>query len=110
VSVIRGGTIHVIRCGCHQPWNQDKRCEDLTREVDYAIAAPIQAFGCWLKSWEEPDQRYRPPTYWVGGRCAAGCHMIEYRAPHELMDDFGYLDHLVYDVVQRLAIAHAGLK
>ncbi len=79
------------------------------KAAEYAQAAPIQIFGCWLKSWEEPDRWARFPSYWVGGRCAAGCHMIEYQINHEFMDDPGYLEHLACDAVQRIALAHAGL-
>ena len=72
------------------------------------LAAPIQLFGGWLRTWETSISRY--PEYWVGGRCALGCHKIVVAVHGELVGtDYmaGYWKHLRNDLIMRLALAHA---
>ncbi len=71
--------------------------------------SPIQLFGCWLRSHEEPFRHpLDPPSYWVGGRCAGGCHSMGYVFYHERMGDSWYVDAVGRGIVARLALAHAG--
>lgn len=82
-------------------------------EVRNAVEAPVQAWGCWLK-WYECGHHsfvgYGYQFYWVGARCALGCHFVERFIP--LLDvreeDWdGLLGSIAHDMITVAAVGHA---
>jgi hypothetical protein len=82
-------------------------------DVRNAVEAPVQAWGCWLKWYEcgtPVGYWYWHQLYWVGARCAFGCHSVGRFIP--LLDiregDWGeVLGSVAHDMITAVATGHA---
>jgi hypothetical protein len=82
-------------------------------DVKNAAESPVQAWGCWLPGyeWRALPWVSTAPLYWIGARCALGCHAIEQVFTEDVMTDAAYLDGMFKALASRMvaevALAHA---